>query len=147
MVIDIYLLGRVCQVGTYILSVDIANLYEHHEAEGSLGDNSNVKQQCPKNQLGKIEKELNSRVGRSRRGKEYLIKWKDIPVKDSSWISQKKMDHFDSSRASKSKTHFLINSGCLMQEHLGFRAILHQPKKIVSSFASLFRSIDHFSDP
>ena len=43
-----------------------------------------------------VEEILDSRVGKSTRNKtyeEYLVKWKGIPIEDSSWLAWEEVDH------------------------------------------------------
>ena len=49
----------------------------------------------PKKKVDEVEQILEQRVGRSTRGMdnmEYLVKWKNILIKDSTWISQSELD-------------------------------------------------------
>ena len=49
----------------------------------------------PKKNIEKVEQILEKRVGKSTRGKdyyEYLVKWKNRPSEDATWISQFELD-------------------------------------------------------
>ena len=70
---------------------NVANLYKYHESN----DEVVALYYYPKNQIEEVEKVLDQRVGKSTRRKyyyEYLVKWKQRPVKDATWISQSKLD-------------------------------------------------------
>ena len=67
----------------------ISNLYKYHE----LDDEVFVSDDYPKKQIEEVE--LDQRVGKRTRGKyyyEYLIKYKNKPMEDDTWISQSKLD-------------------------------------------------------
>ena len=49
----------------------------------------------PKKQIEEFEHILDQRVDKRTKGKyyyEYLVKWKNRPIEDASWISQSKLD-------------------------------------------------------
>ena len=65
---------------------NIADLYEYHEPDEEM----EVLTEYPKKQNEEVEQILKERVGKSTRGKqymEYLVKWKNRLIIDSSWIS------------------------------------------------------------
>ena len=65
---------------------NIADLYEYHESENEVV----VPDDYPKKQIEEIEQILDQRVGNITGGKdcyEYLVKWKNRPVEDATWIS------------------------------------------------------------
>ena len=69
----------------------IADLYKYHELE----DEVFVSDDYHKKQIEEVEQILDPRVGKSTRGKyyyEYLVKWKNKPIEDASWISQFELD-------------------------------------------------------
>jgi len=76
---------------------NVANLYKFHvsEAEGTTqdGEDSEIKQhvqwkkQMPTTKPLHPERILDKRVKKKTRGKEYLVKWKDHPVEDSTWMT------------------------------------------------------------
>lgn len=61
---------------------------------------------------------------------EYLVKWKNRPIVDSTWIYQFELDLARVIPDTWFRELFLSNLGCLMQEHLGFMTILDQPKYV-----------------
>ena len=68
-----------------------ADLYKYHESE----DEVVVSDDYPKKQTEEVDHILDQRVGKSTRGKdyyEYLVKWKNKPIEDASWISQFELD-------------------------------------------------------
>ena len=70
---------------------NIADLYKYHESE----DEVVVPDDHPKKQIQEVEQILDERVGKSTGGKdyyEYLVKWKNRPVEDATWISQSELD-------------------------------------------------------
>jgi hypothetical protein len=70
---------------------NIADLYEYHESENEVV----VPDDYPKKQIEEIEQILDQRVGNIIGGKdcnEYLVKWKNRPVEDATWISQSELD-------------------------------------------------------
>lgn len=70
---------------------NVVDLYKYHE----LDDEVIVSKDYPKKQIEEVEQILDHRVGKSIRGKdyyEYLVKWKNIPIEDASWISQSELD-------------------------------------------------------
>ena len=70
---------------------NIAYLYKSHEFE----DEVVVSDDYPKKQIEEVEHILDQRVGKSTRGKyyyEYLVKWKNRPIEDASWISHFELD-------------------------------------------------------
>lgn len=70
---------------------NIVDLYQYHESD----DDIVVSEDYPKKQIEEVEQILDQRIGRSTRGKdyyEYLVKWKNKPMEDASWISQSKLD-------------------------------------------------------
>ena len=70
---------------------NIVDLYKYHESK----DEVDVHDDYPKKKIEEVEHILDQRVGKSARGKdyyEYLVKWKNRPVKDATWISKSKMD-------------------------------------------------------
>ena len=70
---------------------NIADLYKYHESE----DEVVVSDDYPKKKTEEVEHILDQRVGKSTRGKdyyEYLVKWKNRPIEDASWISQFELD-------------------------------------------------------
>ena len=69
----------------------IADLYKYHESK----DEVVVSNDYPKKKIEEVEQILDQRVGKSTRGKEYyeyLVKWKNRPIEDASWISQFELD-------------------------------------------------------
>ena len=65
---------------------NVSNLYKYHE----LDDEFFVLDDYPKKRIEEVEWILDQRVGKSTRGKdyyEYLVKWKNRPIEDASWIS------------------------------------------------------------
>ena len=69
---------------------NISDLYKYHELE----DEVVVSDDHPKKQIEEVEQILDQRVGKRTRGKyyyEYLVKWKNRPIEDASWISQSKL--------------------------------------------------------
>ena len=70
---------------------NISDLYKYHELE----DEFVVPDDYPKKKIKEVEQILDQRVGKSTRGKyyyEYLVKWKNRPIEDASWISQFELD-------------------------------------------------------
>ena len=70
---------------------NIFDLYKYHD----LNDEFVVSNNYPKKQIEEVEQILDQRVGKSRRGKdyyEYLVKWKNGPTEDTTWISQSELD-------------------------------------------------------
>ena len=70
---------------------NIADLYKYHESENEVV----VPDDYPKKKIEEVEQILDQRVGKSTRGKyyyEYLVKWKNRPSVDATWISQSEMD-------------------------------------------------------
>ena len=70
---------------------NIVDLYKYHE----LDDEVVVSEDYPKKQIEEVEHILDQIVSKSTRGKdyyEYLVKWKNIPVEDATWISQSELD-------------------------------------------------------
>ena len=70
---------------------NISNLYKYHELE----DGVFVSDDYPKRKIEEVEQILDQRVGKSTRGKdyyEYLVKWKNRPIEDATWISQSELD-------------------------------------------------------
>ena len=70
---------------------NVSNLYECHE----LDDEAFVPDDYPKKHNEEVEQILGQRVGKKTRGKdyiEYLVKWKNKPIEDSTWISQSELD-------------------------------------------------------
>ena len=70
---------------------NIADLYKYHESENEVV----VPDDYPKKKIEEIEQILDQRVGNITRGKycyEYLVKWKNRPVEDATWISQSELD-------------------------------------------------------
>ena len=69
--------------------VDLHEYYESDDDEVSMIDD------YPKKQTKEVEQILEQRIGKKTRGKEYfeyLVKWKNIPIVDSTYISQPKLD-------------------------------------------------------
>ena len=69
----------------------IADLCKYHESD----DEVVVLKDYLKKQIEEVKQILDHRVGKSTRGKdyyEYLVKWKNRPIEDASWISQFKLD-------------------------------------------------------
>ena len=70
---------------------NIFDLYKYHESE----DEVVVSDDYPKKQIEEVEQISDQRVGKSTRGKyyhEYLVKWKNRPIEDASWIYQFELD-------------------------------------------------------
>ena len=70
---------------------NIADLYKYHESKNEVV----VPDDYPKKQIEEIEQILDQRVGNIIGGKdcnEYLVKWKNRPVEDATWISQSEFD-------------------------------------------------------
>ena len=70
---------------------NVAHLYKYHESE----DEVYVLDDYPKKKIEEVEQILEQRVGKSMRRKDYykyLVKWKNRPSEDSTWISQSKLD-------------------------------------------------------
>ena len=70
---------------------NIADLYKYNESE----DEVTVLHDYPKKKIKEIEHILDQRVGKSIGGKdyhEYLVKWKNGPIEDATWISQSELD-------------------------------------------------------
>ena len=66
-------------------------LFKYHE----LDDEVDVPNDYHKKQIEEVEQILNQRVGKRTRGKyyyEYLVKSKNIPIEDATWISQSGLD-------------------------------------------------------
>ena len=69
---------------------NVPNLHEYYESED---DEFVVTSDYPKKQTEEVEQILGQRIGKKTRVKkyfEYLVKWKNGPIKDSTWISQSK---------------------------------------------------------
>lgn len=74
---------------------NIIDLHQFHESEFNEDRVADLEKQLPRKEPDQIEDILDSRIGRSTRSSkymEYLVKWKDRPIEDSSWISQAKVD-------------------------------------------------------
>ena len=72
-----------------IFNVD--DLYKYIESNEKIS----IPDDYPKKQIEEVEQVFDQRVCKSRRGKdyyEYLVKWKNIPIEDASWISQIELD-------------------------------------------------------
>jgi hypothetical protein len=70
---------------------NVANLYKYHESYDEVVVSDNY----PKKHIEEVEQILDQKVGKSTRGKyyyEYLVKWKNIPVENPTWISQSELD-------------------------------------------------------
>lgn len=70
---------------------NVVDLYKYHE----LDDEVVVSDDYPKKKIEEVEKVLDQRVGKSTRRKDYykyLVKWKNRPVEDVTWISQSELD-------------------------------------------------------
>ena len=70
---------------------NIVDLYKYHESE----DEVVILDDYPKKQIEEIEQILDQRVGNIIGGKdcnEYLVKWKNRPIEDATWISQSELD-------------------------------------------------------
>ena len=70
---------------------NVADLYMYHELDVEFF----ISDYYPKKPIEEVEKVLDQRVSKSTRGKdyyEYLVKWKNRPLEDASWISQSKLD-------------------------------------------------------
>ena len=70
---------------------NIVDFYKYHESE----DEVVVSDDYPKKKIEEVEQVLDQRVGKSTRGKyyyEYLVKWKNGPIEDASWIYQFELD-------------------------------------------------------
>ena len=70
---------------------NISDLYRYNQSE----DEVFVSDDYPKKQIEEVEQILDQRVSKSTRGKdyyEYLVKWKNRPLEDASWISQFGLD-------------------------------------------------------
>ena len=68
-----------------------SNLYKYHDSN----DEVVVHDDYPMKKIEEVEHNLDQRVGKSTIGKdyyEYLVKWKNTPIKDVTWISQSKLD-------------------------------------------------------
>ena len=71
---------------------DVADLHEYYE---SKDDEVSITDDYPKKQTKEVEKILGQGIRKKKRGKEYfeyLVKWKNIPIEDSTWISQFELD-------------------------------------------------------
>ena len=70
---------------------NVTNLYKYHE----LDDEVFLLDDYTKKQIEEFEQILDLRVGKRTRGKDYyecLVKWKERPVEDATWISQFELD-------------------------------------------------------
>jgi hypothetical protein len=73
---------------------NVVDLYPYRRDEaGELDDQKEVqwKEQFPTTKKPHMEKIIEQRVGKKTRRKtypEYLVKWKDHPVEDSSWVTE-----------------------------------------------------------
>ena len=70
---------------------NVVDLYKYHESDHEVV----VPNDYPKKKIEEVEQILDQRVGKSTRGKdyyEYLVKWKNRPVEDATWISQIELD-------------------------------------------------------
>ena len=70
---------------------NVANLYQYHE----LDDEVSISENYTKKKIEEVEQILDQRIGKITRGKDYyqyLVKWKNRPMEDASWISQSKLD-------------------------------------------------------
>ena len=70
---------------------NVAYLYKYHESNDGIA----ISEDYPKKQIEEVEQILDQRVGKSTRGKdyyEYLVKWKNRPIEDATWISQSELD-------------------------------------------------------
>ena len=70
---------------------NVADFYKFHESD----DEVVMLDDYPKKQIEEVEQILDQRVGKSTREKdyyEYLVKWKNRPVENATWISQSKLD-------------------------------------------------------
>ena len=73
------------------LIFNVVHLYKYHVSD----DEVVVSDDYPKKHIEEIEQVLDQRVGKRTRGKEYyeyLVKWKNKPADDASWISQSELD-------------------------------------------------------
>ena len=74
----------------------IFNVYDLHEYYESKDDDEFVEtDDYPKKQTEEVEQILGQRIGKKKRGKEYfeyLVKWKNKPIEDATWISQYELD-------------------------------------------------------
>ena len=71
---------------------NVADLHEYYESDD---DEVVVMDDYPKKQTKEVKQILGQRIGKKTRGKEYfeyLIKWKNRPIEDSTWISQSELD-------------------------------------------------------
>ena len=72
---------------------NVADLHEYYEFEDD--DEVFVTNDYPKKQTEEVEHILGQRIRKKTRGKEYfeyLVKWKNRPIEDYTWISQAKLD-------------------------------------------------------
>ena len=70
---------------------NVANFYKYHKSN----DEFFISNDYPKKQIEEVEQILSQRIFKSTRGKdyyEYLVKWKNRPIEDATWISQSKLD-------------------------------------------------------
>jgi hypothetical protein len=73
---------------------NVADLYPYNRDDtAELDDQEEIQweEQMPIVEKPQMEKILKQRVGRKTRRKmypEYLVKWKDHPVEDSSWVTE-----------------------------------------------------------
>jgi hypothetical protein len=77
------------------------------------------KEQLPKAVQKEIEAVLDKKVEKRTRGKEYfqyLVKWKNQPVEDATWMTTTKISKYGTSVEDLMNNYFL--PGSLMQEHL-----------------------------
>ena len=69
----------------------------------------------------KIESILNTQVVKQTRRKEYvqyLVKWKNRPIEDSSWLDARQIEQTGSSvEELMDRSHDFLLPGSLMQEH------------------------------
>ena len=76
------------------LIFNVADLYPYNKDDaGELDDQDEIQweEQMPIVEKPQMEKILKQRVVRKTRRKmypEYLVKWKDHPVEDSSWVTE-----------------------------------------------------------
>ena len=95
---------------------NVAYLYKYHESD----DEVVVSEDYPKKKIEEVEYILDQRVGKNTRGKdyyEYLVKWKNRPIEDASWISQSKLYSAQVVTSQRFKRIISSNLGCLMQEY------------------------------
>ena len=70
---------------------NVVDLYDYHQ----LDDEVFISNDYSTKQIEEVEQVLDHRVGKSTRGKDYygcMVKWKNKPIEDATWISQSELD-------------------------------------------------------